>query len=32
MRNCPVLALRDVADIAAGITLGRKTKETDLID
>lgn len=28
----PVLALRNAADIAAGITLGRKTKETELIE
>lgn len=32
MREWPVVALRDAADIAAGITLGRKTKETDLIE
>lgn len=28
----PVVALREVADIAAGITLGRKTKETELVE
>lgn len=32
MRNWPVIALREVADISAGITLGRKTRETDLIE
>lgn len=32
MRNWPVFALRDVAEIAAGITLGRKTRETELVD
>ena len=32
MKNWPLVALRDVADIAAGITLGRKTKETELIE
>lgn len=31
MKNWPVVPLREVADIAAGITLGRKTKETELI-
>jgi type I restriction enzyme S subunit len=30
MRGWPIVALRDVADIAAGITLGRKTKDTPL--
>ena len=32
MRNWPIFALRDVAEIAAGITLGRKTNEKELID
>lgn len=32
MKGTPVVPLSDVADIAAGITLGRKTKETELID
>ena len=32
MKNWPLVALRDAADIAAGITLGRKTKETELIE
>lgn len=31
MKEFPVFTLRDVADIAAGITLGRKTKESELI-
>lgn len=30
MNNWPVVPLRDVAEIAAGITLGRKTKDIDL--
>ena len=32
MNPPPVVALCDVADIAAGITLGRKTTETELIE
>lgn len=32
MNSSPILALADVAEIAAGITLGRKTKDTDLVD
>ena len=32
MKNWPVFALRDVAEIVAGITLGRKTNETELLD
>lgn len=32
MKNWPIVALRDVADIAAGFTLGRKTKDTELIN
>lgn len=32
MRSFPVYALAEVADIAAGITLGRKTQELDLFD
>ena len=32
MSNWPVIPLREVADIAAGITLGRKTTETELVD
>lgn len=32
MKNWPIFMLREVADIAAGITLGRKTKETELIE
>jgi type I restriction enzyme S subunit len=32
MSNWPMFALRDVAEIAAGITLGRKTNERELID
>jgi type I restriction enzyme S subunit len=31
MSKWPVVALRDVADIAAGITLGRKTKQQELV-
>ena len=31
MSKWPVVALRDVADIAAGITLGRKTKQQALV-
>jgi type I restriction enzyme S subunit len=31
MSDWPVVALRDVAEIAAGITLGRKTNETELV-
>lgn len=31
MKDWPVVALRDVAEIAAGITLGRKTNETELV-
>lgn len=31
MTNWPVVPLRDVAEISAGITLGRKTKETELV-
>lgn len=31
MRDWPVVPLREAAEIAAGITLGRKTKETDLV-
>ncbi len=31
MSKWPVVALRDVAEIAAGITLGRKTKEAELV-
>lgn len=32
MSSWPVIPLRDVADIAAGITLGRKTHETELVE
>lgn len=32
MRKWPIVALRDVADIAASITLGRQTKETELVE
>lgn len=32
MTSSPIFALADVAEIASGITLGRKTKETDLVD
>lgn len=32
MRTSPILALAEVAEIASGITLGRKTKDTDLVD
>lgn len=32
MTSSPIFALADVAEIAAGITLGRKTKDTDLVD
>lgn len=32
MSSSPVFPLADVAEIAAGITLGRKTKERDLVD
>lgn len=32
MTSLPVLPLSDVADISAGITLGRKTKESQLIE
>ncbi|MDZ7920792.1 restriction endonuclease subunit S [Rhodoferax sp.] len=32
MSNWPLVALRDAADIAAGITLGRKTKEIELLE
>ncbi len=32
MTFSPIFALADVAEIASGITLGRKTKETDLVD
>lgn len=32
MSSWPVVPLREVADIAAGITLGRKTTETELVD
>lgn len=32
MNNWPVIPLREAADIAAGITLGRKTTETDLVE
>lgn len=32
MNDWPLVALRDVAEIAAGITLGRQTKETELIE
>jgi type I restriction enzyme S subunit len=31
MKRWPTVPLRDAADIAAGITLGRKTTETDLV-
>ncbi|WP_310462558.1 restriction endonuclease subunit S [Sphaerotilus sp.] len=31
MTNWPVVPLRDVAEISAGITLGRKTKESELV-
>lgn len=31
MTTWPVVALRDVAEIAAGITLGRKTKDAELV-
>ncbi len=32
MSDWSVVPLREVADIAAGFTLGRKTKETELVD
>lgn len=32
MKKWPLVALRDAAHIAAGITLGRKTNETDLVE
>lgn len=32
MNGWPVFALRDVAEIASGITLGRKARETELVD
>jgi len=31
LKNWPVVPLRQAADIAAGITMGRKTPETDLV-